>query len=136
MGTFNNFSIIKKADENFIDSLRIDPNKRNIKAYIGILKFVDKDTLQWVYYMPALDITGYGKTEEKASEMLKFSIGELFNHLLSLSSKRLQVELSNLGWKRNYFRNKEYSKSYVDIDGELQNFNAIDNKVERLSLVA
>jgi len=136
MGKFNNFIISKIPSENFIDTLRIDHNKRSVKAYISILSFIDKDTRQWVYYMPTLDVTGYGETEDKAAEMMKFSIGELFSHLLNLSNKHLQTELSKLGWKKNYFRNKEYAKSFVDINGELQNFNAVDNKVERLALVA
>jgi hypothetical protein len=32
--------------------------------------------------------------------------------------------------------NKDFSRDYVDIDRQLQNFNAQDNKVEHLTLQA
>ncbi|MBK7306852.1 MAG: hypothetical protein IPI88_07260 [Chitinophagaceae bacterium] len=83
--------------------------------------------------MPSLDITGYGETRERAIEMLKFSILDYFESLIKLPSKQIEAELHKFGWKQNKLRHKQYSKAYVDINGELQNFNAVDNKVERLT---
>lgn len=83
--------------------------------------------------MPALDISGYGETLEKAEEILKYTLQEFFIHLLKLTPSKLQIELAKLGWRRGIF-NKEYSKTYVDINGELKNLNAENDQVERIAL--
>ena len=118
------------------ESIRVNKAAGRINGYISVLKFVDKDTKQFMIFCPSLDITGYGATGKKAIEMLKFSILEYFEYLIKLPSKQIESELNKLGWKQNRLRHKQYSKAYVDINGELQNFNAVDNKVERLTLHA
>lgn len=136
----NQFTIksVESNTEDQPDSLKIKRTKSlgHFKGSMTILKFQDKDTKQIISYCPSFDISGYGDTEEKAIEMLKFNISELFNHLTRLSPKQMESELSDLGWKQSKFRHKEYSKAYVDINGQLQNLNAVDNKVERLTLHA
>ena len=117
------------------DSLRISRSGGRIHSFITVFKFTDKDTNQIISYCPAFDISGYGENEDKALEMLKFSISEYFNYLIStLSNKQMEAELRQLGWKQSTFRHKNYSKAYVDINGELQNLNAVDNKVEIMTL--
>lgn len=131
MGTFNEliFSENNKNEE----FLHISPKK--IKASLTIHKFVDNETKQFICFLPALDITSYGETEEKAQDMLKSCIDDVFEHLTSLSPKALKIELSKMGWKQRIFK-KEFSKAYVDINGDLKNFNTSHSKVERLLLTA
>src|ERR1700704_5241419 len=100
-----------------MDTLRIDIEKGNIKLEAKLFRFRDKDTNQVVLFIPALEISAYGTTYEKAHEMLNFSISEYFDHLISLSSKRLDEELSEKGWKKNTLANKEFSKVFVSSDG-------------------
>jgi hypothetical protein len=38
------------------------------------VKYIDKDTRQYVIYIPSLEISGYGATEAKAMEMVEFSL--------------------------------------------------------------
>lgn len=109
---------------------------KRFRGYINIMRFTDKDTKQIVLYAPALEISGYGETEQKAFSMIKESINSLFDILSELSHNDLNVELGKLGWKKNKLRNKDFSRAYVDEDGNLKNFNAIDNKIDRLALVA
>jgi len=115
------------------DFIRIHYTKRKIEAGLTIFRYTDKDTRQIVLYVPGLELTAYGETNEKAEEMMRFSLEDAATHLLKLSSKNLATELRELGWKQDTFRNKEYSKSFVDANGELKNF-AVDNKVEKLAL--
>ena len=133
MGELNILSVEKNA-KGKADSLRINRSAGKIHGFMNVFKFQDKDTKQMIAYCPCFDITGYGETENKAVEMLKFSISEYFNSLIKLSQKQMESELTLLGWKHKKLQNKEYSKAYVDIDGQLQNLNAVDNKVERLTL--
>ena len=107
-----------------------------IKGSLAVLKFRDKDTNQLILFCPSLDVTGYGENHQKASQMLTFSINNYFDFLIKLSSKQIEAELIKFGWKQNRLRHKQYSKAYADTNGELKNFNAADDKVERLTLHA
>ena len=68
--------------------------------------------------------------KKKAEEMLKFSLDDFNNFLIKLSPKKISDELGKLGWKHSVIKNKEYSKAYVDMSGNLKNFNAVGDKVE------
>ena len=115
--------------------MRVNPSKGEITGTFSVHQFTDKDTHHIVLYCPSLEITGYGDTRQEAEEMLRFCFSSVFEELAVLSHKQLVVKLREMGWKHTT-GNKEYSKAYVDIHGELQNFNAVDNKVEELTLTA
>lgn len=133
MGFFTDFKInTKKIDH---DSLRIDLNKGRIGGNLSGFKFTEKDTKQSVIYIPSLELSGYGDNFDKANEMLRFSMQEFFDFLFNLPSNKIQIELSKLGWKKGIF-NKEFSRAYIDVTGEIKNLNAEDNKVERITLTA
>ena len=131
-------TIVENPPKDKPDTLRIKRTNAggHFQGYMNVFKFQDKDTNQYISYCPCFDLSGYGETKAKAVEMLEFSIKEFFVHLLAISLKQMQSELNALGWKQNKFSHKQYSKAVVDINGELQNFNAVDNKVERMALHA
>jgi hypothetical protein len=119
-----------------IEQLHINYPKKAVKGVFGAVKFIDKDTRQHVIYMQSLEISGYGETPEKAFKMLRFSLDDFFNHLFSLPLNTTTNILANLGWEKNYFFHKEFSRAYMDSSGELQNLNAETNSIERVSLTA
>jgi hypothetical protein len=114
--------------------LHINRNTRKVAWLVKAVRFKDKDTKQSIVYIPSLELTGYGNNEKKALEMLKFSVDDFFGHLINLSTKEMNNEISKLGWKQNRLKKKDYSKTYVDIDGNLKSFNALDDKVEFVDL--
>lgn len=116
------------------ETLRINRSAKNIKGRLAAFSWIDADTNQHVVYIPSLEITGYGENRNKAVEMLDFSVKEYLTSLIRLPKGQLEEELFKLNFKKNKFFNKEFSKAYVDLAGELQNFNAVDNKVEKLTL--
>lgn len=124
----------KQLPKSQSDFLRLNANKKQITGGFNIIKFQDKDTLQWVYYIPSLDISSYGEELKKARTMLKQSIDEYFHFLMSKTNSERDFELNSLGWKKDKLHNKLYSKAYIDIDGNLKNFNAVNDKIERLTL--
>ena len=65
---------------------------------MNVYKFIGKDTRQQVIYMPSFELSGYGETFEKAYEMLKFSVNNLFEYTISLPSDEIEKELSKYGW--------------------------------------
>ena len=115
------------------EQLHINLAKGKIDGLLHALKFVDKSTLQHVAYIPSLELSGYGETEAQALEMLKFSLDDFGSYMSKLSQRKINEELVKLGWQKTMF-NKDFSKAYIDINGQLQNFNAVDNKVEILTL--
>lgn len=133
MGSFSELRVLDAKLSK--ETLHIDKKKEQIKVALTAFRYIDKDTRQFVIYMPALEISAYGADPKKAEEMLKFSLDEYFKFLINLKPVKLEQELSALGWKKGLFK-KNYSKIYIDSDGELKNFNAANNKVERLTLVA
>jgi hypothetical protein len=136
MGNFSDFEFSPNQKAFKRDTLRISNQGKRFSGHLTILKFIDKDTNQIVAYLPSFNISGYGESKEKAFEMVKFSLDDLFEKLSSLSLNKLREELARYGWKKDIFRNKEFSKTFVDIEGNLKNFNAVDDRIERLSLVA
>jgi hypothetical protein len=129
------FNFLKKTKKAGSDSLKINKRAGNVSGSLTAIRFRDKDTRQIIIYIPALELTGYGATTEKAELMINFSMEDYFEYLLSMPSKKINAELEGLGWKHNAYKNKEYSKSYVDVNGELKNFNAVADTVEQLTLV-
>ncbi len=99
------------------------------------LNFIDKDTKQFVIYIPSLNISGYGETKEKADEMIKESFDFFCSHLVSLDTPQMNSLLAALGWRKNFFA-KQFSKLYIDETGALKNFNAENDLVERFALTA
>lgn len=118
------------------DRLRLNLTKGKLKFSSTLFKYRDKDTRQIILYVPSLEISGYGIDEKKALEMLNFSMNDFFNVLTKLPHKQIDIELAKLGWKHVQYKNKEYSNSYVDGDGKLNNFNAVADEVEQLTVEA
>jgi hypothetical protein len=129
MGTIKISPVNKSTPKE--NTLHINKNSHRIKAVLNTIKYRDKDTRQIVIYLPALEISGYGATEKKALEMVKFSMDEYFTFLVKSSVKEMEKELTKYGWQHTKkYSNKEYSKAYIDEDGKLQNFNAVGDEVE------
>jgi hypothetical protein len=118
------------------ESLRIDLKKGRLTGVLTALTILDKDTNQFVGYLPAVEISGYGPTEERAEEMMQASLKDFFEYLIHRPIGLVQEELLKLGWKPSFFANKKYSKSYVDIQGILQNFNIEKSSLKRHTLSA
>ena len=72
----------------------------------------------------------------RAKEMAEFSTNEFLEYVSSLSINKMAAELRDLGWADDFIFKKEFLKAYFDLDGKLQNFNAIYNKIVRVTFVA
>jgi len=115
------------------DTLRINTTTGIVHAHLYVIRFQDADTLQYVAYIPTLDISGYGENLKDATTMLQFSLEQFFVTLTALKPAQQKIELSKLGWKQNNFRTKEYSRMQVDVNGELKNFNVVTDSVEKIN---
>ncbi len=71
-------------------------NKRNkVNFNLPVIKF-QEDNL-YFFYSPALDLSGYGNTEEEAKISFNETLGQFFDY--TTNKKTLVSELKKLGWK-------------------------------------
>jgi hypothetical protein len=125
-----------QSNQDIVKISRTKDGKTSVNLNARLYRFIDKDTKQIILNIPALGITSYGENEPKAIQMLNFSIDNFFEFIVSLSRKQQEHELQKLGFSKVSHSNKEFSKSHVDSDGDLQNFNANAEEVQLLSVVA
>jgi len=128
MGVFETFKTAKVTKQE--EYLKVHPTRGYIEAQIRMISFKDKDTNQFVISVPSLEITGYGSTKKRAMEMIKSSIDDFNSNLINKNINTISSVLVKLGWKKSPLRNKNFSKSYIDINGELKDFNIVGNKIE------
>ena len=115
--------------------ITIDERDQSSNGCLRIITYIDKDTNQHIAYVPSLEVTGYGNTETEARDLLWVAIEKFFDHLFSPSVTRIYDELSKLGWKRSWYKKKEFSRTYIDVTGELKEFALEDSiRTEELQI--
>ena len=103
-------------------SLQVNFHRRSVKGEFKVFKMTDNGFR--IVFIPALNLSGYGKDEDEAFDLLKFSIDEYFNSLFKLKIDRIQNELGLLGWKQDRLHHKRFHNvTFVDKQGILKNFN-------------
>ena len=71
-----------------------DRGNENIKCRLPLIEFKEGGNL--IIYCPALDLSGYGATEEEARESFKTTLSEYFRY--TVNKKTLARDLTRLGW--------------------------------------
>jgi hypothetical protein len=119
------------------DKIKIDRSKflNRIELTITIFSFIDKDTKQYIKYVPSLELSSYGKTISKANLMFEISLQEELNRLLMMSDQKAKSYLSSYGWEINPLHNKNLSHINVDKHGALEGFNVDLNAVTEEQLI-
>lgn len=107
------------------DTIRIKGSK--IEIGFNVIKGKQGDF--FLLYCPAVELSGYGKTLKEADELLKENITVFSHDILSMNITEREHYLASIGFKKERYRTKNFSKTYVDEDGVLQNFD--EGTVER-----
>lgn len=68
---------------------------KQIKMNVPVVLFEEEGI--FYTYLPSLDLTGYGKTEEEAKESLKIVLNEFLRY--TLNKNTFLLKLKRLGWK-------------------------------------
>ena len=98
------------------ESVKIKGDKINIK----VLTASGKDGDSFVIISPTLLVSGYGLNETEAKQSFQHNIELFYKDLLQLSSEQRNSHLKNLGFIKEKFKTKNFSKLYVDENGVLQ----------------
>jgi hypothetical protein len=98
------------------ESLRIKEGKINIK----VLTASGKDGDSFVIISPTLLVSGYGSNEIEAEESFLHNMELFCKDFLELSIDQRESYLRSLGFSKEKFRTKNFSKLYIDENGVLQ----------------
>lgn len=67
---------------------------KRVNVRLDIIRF--EDSGYQIVYCPALDLSGYGKTDGEAAESFKITLEEFFRY--TINKNTLRKELTRLGW--------------------------------------
>jgi len=86
-------------------------------------QFRDHD--HFIAYIPSLNISAYGETEDEAFDrMVNVVLVDFFESILELGPEQAKSELKKLGWSQHRFFKRQFkANSFVDRNGVLKNFN-------------
>ena len=87
------------------DLIRIKGNSLEI----GLNIYKGKQDKTFLIYCPAIEVSGYGSTENQANELLELNIKTFCEDVLSMPAKEREQFLASLGFIKEKFRNKNFS---------------------------
>ncbi|MFD2599862.1 hypothetical protein ACFSQ3_12965 [Sphingobacterium corticis] len=113
----------------FEDKEYLKLGSKSIKGHVRAVSFEEGDFI--IFYIPSLNLSSYGRTDEEAELMMKDSVLPDFGHALMTKPKALVFrELKKLGWERNRLFEKDLSKkAHIDKEGILREFELDEDTV-------
>jgi hypothetical protein len=104
------------------ENIKINWKKGRIHGSLCVFDFMDNG--HHIAYMPSLNLTGYGDTKEEAHSLLMdYVLNDYLIGLFTLPQSKIIDELKKSGWDNSLFFTKDFSKSHVDGEGVLREFN-------------
>lgn len=100
------------------------------KVNLQVLVFEEENV--YFAYMPSLDLTGYGKTEEEAKESLTIVLDEFFKY--TLDKNTLFIEMQRLGWRIRSKKNPLYAPQMSDLINSNEQLKEIVNSRQYTTL--
>ncbi|PKR80376.1 hypothetical protein CW751_09900 [Brumimicrobium salinarum] len=101
-----------------------------------LLSVSGKEDDSFVIFAPTFNLSGYGNTRGEAEEMIKESFDDFVHYFLTLTSSEKELYLFQHGFSKEKFKSKNFSKAYIDENGELQNLKLENQSYELTNLVA
>jgi|WetSurMetagenome_2_1015567.scaffolds.fasta_scaffold147012_2 hypothetical protein len=95
----------------------------SLKVRLPLIMFTEDDTQ--ILYCPAVDVSGYGKTEEEARKSFEITLDQFFKY--TTNKKTLSEELKKLGWTLHGKHKPAYPPSMQHLLENNDNFNRIFN---------
>lgn len=112
------------------DYIRLLPVKRSISMSVTTYELISKEDQDIILYIPTLNLFGKASTLELAKENLDETVTKFLRKLLRLPFPKINIKLKNLGWEQNKYHKRNFSRTYVDKDGVLQDFQIpVENRI-------
>ncbi len=116
-----NFSALK-------ETIRIKGNTIDLK----LVTVTGKEGEYIVCIAPSINVSGYAKNVSEAKKSFEENIKLFCEDLMELSPESRDAELTKMGFKKELFKSKNFSKIYVDENGALQGLETGTLKTEIL----
>lgn len=120
------------------EALQYKPDKihitKNTLKFSGNVFILQDEYGFYLAVSPTADIVGYGKTEEEARQSFLHQVKVFLDDLANMSAKEQKEFLQSLGWKKERLKNKDFTCSFVDKDGKLNNFDFSKSKLETIEV--
>lgn len=94
-------------------AFQVTPKSRDRKMEVDLTILLFLEDNVHIAYCPALDLSGYGKTEEEADESFKTCLGEFFTFITD--KKTLTDILKDMGWIIERTNNSMIPPSWEDL---------------------
>ncbi len=100
--------------------------KANIKAHLDLYSFLDSST--YIIYCPALDMSGYGNTEEEALKSFEITFSSSMEYMINKNT--IHEDLKKHGWNVRGKKSHDLkSPKFEDMYKSNKDFkDIIDNK--------
>lgn len=118
------------------EQIKIDFRKKIAKANLKAVSF--KDGGQFIVYIPSLNLSAYGDTQEEAKTMLfDIVLDDFFETLMEAPLDSAKKELFKYGWEQSAILKKQFSSSiFIDRQGILKNFNLSEDTTFQEEMVS
>jgi hypothetical protein len=94
-----------------------------VKVRLPVIMFTEDETQ--IFYCPAVEVSGYGKTEQEARESFEISLDQFLEY--TIYKNTLSDELKKLGWKIRGKHKPAFPPSMQQLLENNDNFNRIFN---------
>lgn len=106
--------------EDLNEQIRVNFSRRSISGVVKAFSINQGESI--VFYIPSLQITGYGATIKEAKEMTSFVLNDYFENLFQQPKQAIKAELKELGFTQRSFFTKRFERSTIDMAGILRDF--------------
>lgn len=129
MATLTKIALENQPNE---DIIRIKGDVLTLEATV----ISGKDGEHFISIIPSLMISGYGATEQEATDSLDENVETFCEDFMKLSSEKRVSELVKYGFSQVPYHNKNFSKLFVDENGLLQGLESVTSKKNKQYKVA
>jgi len=95
--------------------IKMDFKKVSIHGEFAVVTFMNDGSN--IYFIPSLNISGYGDTPQDAEDMANESLKDFLDALLLFGEEKSLEELYKLGWKKNTSYKQMLSLAFVGKEG-------------------
>ena len=114
---------MENTDNKEILKINFSSKHKHARAVLRVVNFKDGDFE--IAYIPSLNLSGYGVTEDEAMRMLnEVVVKDYLFSLIALPEAKILAELREYGWQRRPYLPKQLQNTqFLSIEKIKENFN-------------
>lgn len=133
-------SVLKMQHKNNMDFKEIPTVEtiriKNQKIAVSVMVAFGRSGNHFIEISPTISVSGYGKTAQEAKESLHHNLIVFLQDVMAMSSSQRDAYLKSLGFEKEKYAQKNFSKMFIDKDGALQGIEEGTLKTKMLATEA